>query len=608
MIAEENTSPNFIAYDGEGQDYQGDHKLVMLSNSLGESLIDNSRKGEYGWRDWIKFLTKYPNAKNVWYAFGYDVNMIFKDLDDENKIKIFKESKRTKIDDYTIKYLPRKILHINYKKHTFTHYDVFGFFQTSFLKTLKAWNIDAPHIIEQGKAARVDFSKQNIDFMQKYNIAECEKLVEVMTKLNTCINTAKIPPLRAWHGAGAIASRFLDSWNVVSHQTDLAPTPQLQELFNARKFAYFGGRSELFVRGLVDQPIYHYDINSAYPSATRFLPSLHNKTWHYITKEKELKEDDFGLIACSWNWDYSLRVGALPFRKNNNAVIFSQNGKGWYHNIEYQTAKKRGYKIKFLGAWILDRPYEYFLDKPISSMAQFRMELKKNKDLGNIPIKLGLNSLYGKLAQRPIKRDDETYQYGKYADLFFAGFITAHTRAQILRSIDFENIIMIATDGIFSKTPLDVPIGENLGEWEFNKHEKGIFLQAGLYALQDNKEWRVKKRGYAVLDTNDFMKCYKKLQQQENYPYLERRFITIKLASTSELYNECNFQDIERIIDWNNNQKRYFISIEAPTSDSLAVRRPQDQPFSKMYNPKGDKESSEFTDPIIEFSIPHDEI
>lgn len=608
MIAEENTNPEFIAYDGEGQDVKGVHQLILLSNSKGESIMDNSRTGQLGWRDWLPFITRYKDARHVWYSFGYDVNMMFKDLDKELKIQIFKESKRVKVEDYWIKYIPRKILTISKNKQTYTHYDVFGFFQTSFIRALNGWNIATPDIIEQGKKLRVDFSTQSLDFMRQYNIAECEKLVEVMSKLSDCIKSAKIPPLRSWHGAGAISSRFLNDWNVADHETNLIPTPQNQELFNARKFAYFGGRSELFIRGLIDQPIYHYDINSAYPAATRFIPSLANTTWHYIDKEKELKSDDFGLVSCVWSWNSITRVGALPFRKNNNAVIFSQDGKGWYHNVEYQAAKKKGYKMKFLGAWVLDRPYDLFLNKPISDMAAFRMELKKIKDLGNIPIKLGLNSLYGKLAQRPILRDDGTYQYGKYADLFFAGFITAHTRAQILDNIDLNNVIMIATDGVFSKTPLKVDIGENLGQWEYTEHQKGIFLQAGLYALQDANEWHVKKRGYAVLDTKDFMKCYAKLQKQENYPYLERRFITIKLAATSDLYQECNFQEIERIIDWNNNQKRYFINIESPTSDSLAVRKPSDQEYSKMYNPKGDKDSDEFTDKVIEFSIGHEDI
>lgn len=577
-----------IAWDGEGENILKQHRLILLANSKGDILLDDKRKGKLNYKQWLPFITKYHKAVNVWYSFQYDVNMMFKDLPLEEKIKLFQEQKKTQIDEYLVKYIPRKILTITKNKTTYTHYDVFGFFQTSFLKTLEGWKITIPEIIEQGKTLRADFTKQKIDFIIKYNFAECEKLSEVVSKLQMYMHHAGIPPLRSWHGAGAIASRFLKDWNFEYNKTNLIPTPALQTLFDARKYSYFGGRSELFLRGLINCPIYQYDINSAYPNACRFLPSLHDKEWIFLpkTKLKQLEKDHFALLNVEWKLPYETRVGPLPFRLNDNTIIFPRSGKGWYHNIEVQTAIKKGYKIKILEAWVLPKPYLFFLKTPIEQMAKKRLELKQKKDLGNLPIKLGLNALYGKIAQKPIPREDGSYKYGKYTDLFLAGYITAFTRAQILDAVDTQNVIMIATDGIFSKIPLAVTTNNDLGNWEYTQHLNGNFLMSGIYALQHlDKSWHLKTRGYTSMDYDNFVQIHKQQVAQEEVAFPERRFISIRLALRSPKYHQAEFESIDRIINWNNNKKRIFKFIEADQSDSFAVNRPITQLHSKMYNP-----------------------
>lgn len=579
---------DIIAWDGEGENINDSHRLILLANSKGDLLLDKERKGKLTYQNWLPFITQYQKAVNVWYSFQYDVNMMFKDLPVEQKIQLFQEQKKTEIDGYIVKYIPRKILTIHKNKSTFTHYDVFGFFQTSFLKTLESWKITIPEIIQQGKVLRSDFTKQKLDFIINYNFAECEKLSEVVTKLKQYMQTAGIPPLRSWHGAGAIASRFLKDWNFEFNKTNLVPNTKLQSLFDARKYSYFGGHSELFMRGLINKKIHQYDINSAYPNACRFIPSLHDKTWTHLpqNKIKNLEPTDFALVHAKWNLDYDTRVGPLPFRLNDNTIIFPRKGEGWYHYVEVLAALKRGYKIQMIEAWVLDKPYIFFLKDHIEHMAKIRLELKRKKDLGNIPIKLGLNALYGKIAQKPIPRENGSYRYGNYTDLFLAGYITAHTRAQILQHINLKSTIMIATDGIFSIDQIDVPIGNNLGEWEYTEHLNGNFLMSGIYALQhQDKEWVLKTRGYTNMNYPDFQKIYKKQIAQEEVKFPERRFMSIRLALRAPKYRQCEFEPVERYINWNNNKKRIFKFPEADFSDSITVDQPHNQSFSKMYNP-----------------------
>jgi len=605
-----------IAWDGEGENIKKEHRLILVANSEGNLIIDRQRKGQFTYREWLPFLCSRPNTINVWFSFGYDVNMMFKDLDLESKKSLFGQSKKTPIEVnneiYVIKYIPRKILTITHNNKTFTHYDVFGFFQTSFEKTLTNWNITTPEIITKGKKLRSDFTKQELDFIIQYNFAECEKLLELVTLLREAIHNAQIPQLRSWHGAGAIASRFLDSWGVADQQTNIKPTEATTQLFEARKFAYFGGRSELFSRGLQKRAIYQYDINSAYPFACCFIPALHDKQWYYVKQQntRKIKKDAFGLIHVKWNLPYNTRVGPLPFRRQDNAIIFPRSGEGWYHNIEVQTAIEQGYKLELVEAHILESPYDYFLKEPILDMAAHRLELKQKKDFAHIPIKLGLNSVYGKIAQRPIKREDETYTLGKYSELFWAGFITAKTRSMLLQSINKTNVIMVATDGIFSPTKLkNIQLGSDLGQWEYTEHKNANFLLSGVYALQDlENNWHVKTRGYTNLTHELFKEVYRKQIAQEEVAFYENRFITIKLALKSPLFHAANFQPIQRILNWNNNKKRIFDNIEAPFSDSITTHRPPEQKISKMYNPKGDELFNPLPETTLTESISEEEL
>ena len=607
----------FIGWDGEGENINGSHRLTLLANSTGNYIVDKKRKGELDYTTWLPFLCD-KQGVNVWFNFNYDVNMMFKDLDYDTKIDVFQKGIKTPIfDDYSIQYIPKKILKVYKGKQHYTHYDVFGFFATSFIKTMQAWKIDIPKIIEIGKELRGDFAKQKLDFIIDYNNAECIKLVEICEKLRKCIATANITPLRSWHGAGAIASRFLKDWNFVDYLPKFDTKDSINKpLLSARRFAYAGGRSELFHRGLLDKEVFQYDINSAYPSACRELPALRNKKWTHIEGHKEcmkIEKDSFGLIKVEWDLDYGTRVGPFPFRRNDNTILFPRNGSNWIHNIEVQTALAKGYKFKMLEAWILEKPYDFFLKDNIEKMAATRMKLKQAKDLGNLPIKLGLNSLYGKLAQRPIKQPDESYRHGEFTELFYSGFITAHCRAKILEALDIDNTIMIATDGIFSKKRLPhlepdenkVPL---LGGWDYQHHNNGNFLLGGIYELQDdNNEWHLKTRGYTNMTHEEFLRLHKKQVEQEEVRFKEQRFITLKLSLRAPKLIGAEFATIDRILNWNNNKKRIFFDIEADDSDSIAVDRPETQPFSKMYNPKEEIDFSAITTALYE-SIHQDEI
>jgi hypothetical protein len=59
-----------------------------------------------------------------------------------------------------------------------------------------------------------------------------------------------------------------------------------------------------------------------------------------------------------------------------------------------------------------------------------------------------------------------------------------------------DSIIACETDGIISITPLDLSIGEGLGQWGFTEYEWITYVQSGLYFAGSNgKEVKLRSRG-----------------------------------------------------------------------------------------------------------------
>src|SRR5207247_70056 len=102
-------------------------------------------------------------------------------------------------------------------------------------------------------------------------------------------------------------------------------------------------------------------------------------------------------------------------------------------------------------------------------------------------IKLGLNSIYGKLAQSQGVNPP-------FQSWVWAGNITSGCRAQLLEAFNVKDrwqILMLATDGVWSSSPLSLPTpldtgtsnsGKPLGGWESKTFPHGVFaVRPGIY-------------------------------------------------------------------------------------------------------------------------------
>ena len=63
-----------------------------------------------------------------------------------------------------------------------------------------------------------------------------------------------------------------------------------------------------------------------------------------------------------------------------------------------------------------------------------------------------------------------------------------------------KDIVMFATDGIFSHKKLNLDIGQNLGQMDYEYHPKFILLMAGIYSYNTvlNPDLKPKSRGFSL--------------------------------------------------------------------------------------------------------------
>jgi hypothetical protein len=485
----------FIGIDGEA--IEG--KYVLLCASDGHYIYNENELSTGQILEYLLRLKK-RQGKKVFVTFGlnYDVNMILRDLSRKKLEELWeKGTVWTSIDgfSYSLTWIPRKMFQVYSPdlKKSIRIYDVFGFFQSSFVKALDAWKIEDPHgEIKRMKSERARFEVSQRDEILEYCLSECGKLVELCDALEVSLQGAKIK-LRSYMGAGSIAGAILNKEKVKRHHVSDSTYPlAVQEAIYR---SYFGGRIEIFMQGSFTD-LTNYDIRSAYPFQALALPSLIGGTWRNALPE-EL--ETFGLNAIwevEWNIPKAKARYVMPFPLRHKAAIYyPSSGRGFYHHAEVRAAiaLHPGY-ISQIQGFVFEPASD---EKPFAFVRDYyarRAELKAQGHASEKAYKLGLNSLYGKLAQGLAYSGEPPYR-----SLFWAGRITSGTRARLLdaASLAPNRVISMATDGIVFSGDPGIVISDELGGWERSKFPEFFIAQPGIYhaKTEDGKEIR-KSRGF----------------------------------------------------------------------------------------------------------------
>lgn len=485
--AQRKAPKEFIGVDGEGGNVGGSHIYNLLTignlNLVGKPSLTT--------HECLRTIASLPNDYiYVSYYFDYDVTMILRDLDQSVIQELLDRDSRTYGDrhvtvpitwnEFDIEYMPNKEFRVRYSGGNWVVInDVSSFFQCSFLKAITDWNIGTPEerkLIEEGKASRSEFmelAQSTVD----YNALEIRLLQELMSSYRDVFYELGIRPWK-WQGPGQIATAVFKKYEVTKNK-DLA----LEEDFLiAAQSSYYGGWFEVSRFGLLEMPLWNYDINSAYPYAMLALPCLEHGQWVKTN-------DPHGLYLAhiSWEGNTDMPWHSFPHRNKHGNISHPAIGSGWVwsHEIE-QALPGDDYQIDTAYMYVKDCNCEPF--SFVRTLYELRKSLGKNSK--GMALKTAINSLYGKLAQ--------SVGNPSYSNPVWASLITSHCRAQILSAMrtNPSAIVMVATDGIYSTEPLEVPVSNQLGDWEMEEYGSMFIIQPGVY-VADGMLRAVKSRGTA---------------------------------------------------------------------------------------------------------------
>jgi DNA polymerase family B len=522
-ILEDNSKRPFIGWDGEGVNTKGSgnpQAYVLFGASTGD-FITIRDGGTLAFGDCAELILKVgrenPTAWHVGFAFDYDVNQLIRTLPFYH-LDILNQTGRVRYGPYRISWHRGKSFTLSRNtggiRQTVTIYDVFSFFATSFIKAIKSIlgndseYRDRVTFVAAGKQRRKEFTLKELDSeIYPYWKEEIQLLSILVSRFRDLLYSAGFP-ITKWYGPGALASYVLNRQHVPDHMA-VAP----DEVIEAAQYAYAGGRFEMFRVGRYQGPVWAIDINSAYPDALSRLPSLTGGEWTFQPIGKHVSEmarEDIHPFAIyhvrlsheryRLPWFPNTPPGPLFYRTPQGEMRYPWHVEGWYwtpevENLFHPRIAPHAYVY---GAWVFlpSKQMEPFAFIP--EMYSLRRQWKREGKPEQIALKLAMNSIYGKLAQRV--GWEQKNAAPRFHQLEWAGYVTSYVRAKLFRALWGlgNDIISVETDGIFTtRDPATIGItpSSELGGWDFRHYDEIIYIQSGTYFARTETSWVSKYRG-----------------------------------------------------------------------------------------------------------------
>ena len=412
--------------------------------------------------------------------------------------------------------------------HAVTINDTFRLFGKAFVKVIYDWKAGTESqraLVSQGKDNReyIEYlDAKEIAVTDRYCQTECRLLEQVMETLRQDLMDSGLVMPDRWQSPGYIARKILQQHHVMTR-------PEYEYKVSARhrsifKSSYYGGWFETIVHGPAPgthgpfgarkrtshlcKPIVQLDINSAYPWALTQAPCPRHFTIErrkpgpgeyaiqQVIAEYDGWADEWGVVRKHGQEDPDEDLPAymgLPWRGDDGHICRPLKTMGWYWSNE--VAEARHQKVDILESYTVVKNCDCDPWGFIRDLFHRRQQLKKlGKDK---PLKLGLNAIYGALAQSVGSR--------RYSMYMFSSFITAFVRAHIMRTIHQIsceksltcgwNVLMVATDAIFVVGDPGLPESNELGGWSKEVYPNGLnIVQGGIYFTDD--QMVSKSRGF----------------------------------------------------------------------------------------------------------------
>lgn len=289
--------------------------------------------------------------------------------------------------------------------------------------------------------------------------------------------------------------------------------------------SYCGGRFEITKRGIFDEPVYQYDLVSAYPWALSNCPWLtETATFRWTNRFSE--EAHYGSYEITF--DYDNYLGVAPTWKNGIRVYSAGEKKVWLARPEVDWLLRHGARLT------IHRAIEIFDSSATGIWRDIIRELFHVKnttkdEAARRGAKVLLNSMYGVLIQliqqngawmplgkalNPVdfagalalEAPPKRVEGGKYYAPVYAGHLTSLVRTRLLDgAIAIGDAAYIGghTDSVITKRKLpDWLLSRELGGWSLEESANVAHVaMTGKYAIGS----KVKVRGITRAGTPDLL-------------------------------------------------------------------------------------------------------
>lgn len=533
------------------QDTETDKRgnVRIIADSDGDFLDEITPENLIRWL----FRKKYQNSWNFFYNLTFDAEVILKILPQES-LDNYKKTRYLEFDfdGYKIDYLPSKRLAIRKGHHSSIFFDIAQYYHESLTNAYQNNIGQLPKKYLDMKKKRSSFSDYYFEHfpnkIKEYCIQDCvytRKLAEHWIKLFH--SAFDFYPAR-WISSGYLAEKVLINQNIYIPRFSETPEEVQEFAYNS----YFGGRFEILKRGFIGKA-YLYDINSAYPFALSKIPDLTKGRW--MKRMSIHPKALLGFFKIETDIPDVKYVPPFSFRKESK--VFFPSGKFvTFATLEELKACKDTsfYRILDSVQYVSENP-SYPYKQFIENLYLKRLELKQKNDPLQLPLKIILNSIYGKTGETVRGRIGNLFNPAIFAT------ITGHARAQLYRFVHDHNIerevAAFATDSICTTKEICVN-STGLGGFSFDNSADDVFyLQNGFYRF--NGKW--KQRGFGKLGSKVI----------ENFDTVERegkllmkcRILRPRRLRSSILQDSIDdvgkFSEFERELNFNADKKRIWL-------------------------------------------------
>lgn len=343
--------------------------------------------------------------------------------------------------------------------------------------------------------------------------------------------------------------------------------------------SYYGGRTEAFYRGLILNK-YYYDINSLYPYVMKkyHYPFPNTMQYEELPDLNLIKRYE-GISLCNINAP-KLMYPLLPYRTIEKLIFPTGKFTNWQSHAELRKALELGYEIEPIKSIYYEKnfsPFKEFVD----TMYKLRLKYKAQNNSMELPVKIVMNSLYGKFAQRldlmkiifiqneedrkevtkllyynaelqeqnkeprfkietPITKlkkingkyydnspiyyitDTDSTKYPKFINPIISLYVTSYARLELYKWIekcisDGGKVYYCDTDSIM--TDIRLPQSKDLGKMKLEyKIKKGIIIKPKFYFIASDNKDIVRAKGMHGLNTyTDF----ENVLRTKNYTYMK---------------------------------------------------------------------------------------